>query len=133
MKLKNLLYKPDITPEVYWRKRFVYMLLCFMFATTIFIGGVMNFLAIVKNGEHAGKMPIDYNRIQYDYVNEDYFTFYDKDDINFWYFSDIIPIGSRAIASLGDLVMFISFLGAGYCVTKDCILYYRDKYGREIA
>ena len=91
----------------------------------------MNFLAIVKNGEQPGKMPVDYNRIHYNYVNEDYFTFYDKDDIDYWYFSDIIPMGSLGIASLGDVLMFLSFIGAGYCVTKDSILYYRDKYGRK--
>ena len=76
----------------------------------VFVGCVMNFTVIVDNG---GKMPV------YDmYVGDidKHFTYYDKEDIKWWYFSDIWGIG-RMMFSVGDIFLVlgsISFITTSF-------------------
>jgi hypothetical protein len=113
----------------FWKKRYFLIFGLFVCTAFIFFGAVMNFLVITEN---RGKMPIAYDQIGFNYVDEDYFTFHDKDNVKYWYLADIIPVVPKGgiIASLGDVTMFISLLIGAYFMAYDSLLFYRSKYGK---
>lgn len=63
------------------------------------VGASANFVAMTDNN---GKMPF-YSQI--DYSSTTHFSFQNKDEINHYYLTDIIPF-RNALFSIGDLIMF---------------------------
>lgn len=79
----------------------------------LFVAGLLcNALAITNNG---GKMPVQLKYLShidgssvYSYSNDKHFGFKDKEDINYYYLSDIIHIESlHTVYSIGDILMYV--------------------------
>jgi len=71
-----------------------------------------------------GKMPILVSSVDSQVGNpETHFAFIDKEDINYFYLADIIPIGEGYMASLGDVVGFIGV----FLIIVFGVLFVREK------
>lgn len=63
----------------------------------LMVGVVFNSEALAKNG---GKMPV-LSAIHY--KTNTHFSYQDRDEVERWYFTDIIPLGADRKASIGDI------------------------------
>ena len=95
-----------------------FLLLCMVI---IMIGMACNFFVIRSNS-----MRMPFYSI-YDYETETHFSYTNSSEINYWFLSDIVPIGNR-LWSTGDLIML---LGVSMFIVTYVTMYY-TKYGIRI-
>jgi len=86
-----------------------YLVLAQFFLTIALIGALGNTFVIATNG---GKMPVyaDWERVN----SKEHFAFDDKNEVNNFLLTDIIPINMKSIEariSIGDILMLYGFLG----------------------
>ena len=70
-------------------------------------GGFLNIMAVSLNN---GRMPVLYEHENYTIDTKIHFSYTqdEKQDINKWYITDIIPLGNKMIMSIGDLLIFLA-------------------------
>jgi hypothetical protein len=77
----------------------------------ILIAGITsNFLVVTNNG---GRMPFYSEQIADSgstYISESHFSFINKEEVKYYYLSDIIPLGDWMIVSIGDIIMAATFV-----------------------
>lgn len=104
------------------QKREKILLTSMIFFIILFLGGTCN---IVVTKFNDGKMPVLSDQYTHE---ESYHKYYSIDDKpNFWLLSDIIPIGSNFIMSIGDVIVLLS--GIGFSIT---FIYYGILYDRDL-
>jgi len=84
-----------------------------IFLTIIIIGMGANFKVMTSND---GKMPVEVDSLQellgYEtIVYEGYLLFDDKEDIKYYYLSDILPFFNLGLFSIGDVFMIVGVMG----------------------
>jgi hypothetical protein len=82
--------------KVPFRESLLVWILFFMMM--VMIGCTFNFYVIVGNG---GKMPV---QSFYKFETDSHFSFVEGDEVNYFYLTDIIPLG-KSIWSIGDFIM----------------------------
>lgn len=78
------------------------------FMLALIIGFLIQYVAISSNGY---RMPVLSN---YEFEDNSHFTYQDKSEVNFWFFTDIINIPNKwffFVISIGDLVVIFACLG----------------------
>jgi hypothetical protein len=91
------------------------------------VGGALNFLAITKN---QGKMPIlTDNPYLQDYYDDNYFITASCEGINYCFAIDRFGgeyFGYLIMASVGDFICIVAFLGSIFCLIKWRLLVKKD-------
>ena len=77
------------------------MIIVFLF--TIFLLGLLMNITVKMSNDW--KMPVFNSNIYSSFETEKHFSYSDKNEISFWYFSDIIEFKTK-IASIGDIFIF---------------------------
>lgn len=82
------------------------------------IGTFLNIIAVTLNN---GRMPVLYENENYIINTQTHFsyTLEQKQYINRWFITDIIPIGNRAVMSIGDLLIFLAIPLTIYAIIKN--------------
>lgn len=105
-----------------------YLLFIIISYFILLIGTSCNFIAIDNN---SGKMPVINSFVD----NEEHIGFFEKEEINNYYFSDIIKISIlKRTFSIGDLLIFFSFILMiiySFLSIKELIRRKRDGRGKE--
>ena len=79
-----------------------------LFMILFMIGMLCNFVVVIGNN---GRMPV----YQYDVDSEEYFGFWNKEDIKYFYLTDMIYVSYlNAIVSFGDILMVFSGIYSVY-------------------
>lgn len=77
-----------------------YYFVLWMLSAILMMGMVFNFYAITSND---GRMPVESN---YGFDTERHFSFQNKDEVKFYYLTDIIKL-PFTIVSIGDIIIVI--------------------------
>ena len=90
----------------YWKRQYYFIYWIWLFNVIVFLGLVMNFVAIANN---AGKMPVANTSIpSQDY--DTHFSFSDPDEIEYYILSDKYRIKGY-VYSIGDIFLTVGLLG----------------------
>lgn len=105
-------------------KIFTYLKIQNLFILIFLLGVVFNSVAVLKND---CKMPV---LLSYNYEGENHEDFSDKEDVNYYYLTDIFKIRNIHF-SLGDICLTIGGLGLGWVLLYQAKQYRRLKKGGE--
>lgn len=95
-----------------YTQRFGTLTFFFLIFTLILSMGItMNFMVIQAN---EGKMPVSDKYLHQETSDgklEKHMVYNDKEEINYYYLSDIIPFFDKFILSIGDIFILFSWVG----------------------
>ncbi len=94
------------------RDRGILFFVLFLGMFIVYIGASFNFLAVLENG---GRMPVQGIPATY----EKHFAFEDKDEVNFYYFTDIIKIRNYYV-SIGDIILLMGAMVLVLALVYEC-------------
>lgn len=103
------------------KREFELLMLC-LSLTILFSGVLLNYTVISKND---CKMPVPGGKYDID-MDDKHFFFESKDEVKYYYLSDIIVIFGGAI-SIGDILIFFGMVGSFGFSIRYLIKFYRHK------